>query len=641
MEHHQAANGSHTLTARAYDAAGNTKTSTAVTVTVNNAPDTTAPTVSFTGPTEGATVSGTVNLTATASDNVGVSKVQFFWGRPSGVGVNLELLAEDTTAPYGPVSWDSAAAVNGPNMLSVRAFDAAGNTTMRSINVIVNNPANNLAPVVPGKTIPRTFDPVTGAVTGVMNVRDPEQAQLSYTLAYPPSRGGTVSFDQPTGVFTYTPSQAARDQAAGTSGLDYDTFGVSISDGIATVQTSVTVQVAQTLPTTTSITNTPVTAGSGPSGAAISGGYAYVINYDSNNVTVFNTATNQFVKTLDVGVGPLSVAAKPPPPIGGAQPGRVYVSNSMSNTVSVIDPTTNTVIGTIPIAVMPGTYYNPEVSYDPLQYPNRVTEVAASDNRLYVNATDGRITVIDTSNDVNRVIRTDALGTFQDLKVSPDGTRLYGTSGGGLTVINTSTMTATAIPIGPTWNSELLRNEYVNSVGNVAVRPDGKRAYITFSATIAERGVGGQSNGSFFTDAQGVSWMVTGGYSGVSVIDTDPTSSNVNKEIARIIVPLGVNDVAASGNSLYVTSGDGKTVTVINTVTNALAGMFTTDQTASGGRYIPINYYFYPGYDDYYAEVGSITAFTRYVTVGPNGTVYVTDYTDGKAYAVTVGSSSM
>ena len=100
-------------------------------------------------------------------------------------------------------------------------------------------------------------------------------------------------------------------------------------------------------------------------------------------------------------------------------------------------------------------------------------------------------------------------------------------------------MTATAIPVGPTWNSELLRNEYVNSVGNVAVRPDGKRAYVTFGATIAERGVGGQSNGSFFTDAQGVSWMVTGGYSGVSVIDTDPTSSNFNKEIARIIVPLG------------------------------------------------------------------------------------------------------
>ncbi len=96
--------------------------------------------------------------------------------------------------------------------------------------------------------------------------------------------------------------------------------------------------------------------------------------------------------------------------------------------------------------------------------------------------------MIDTTNGSNSIIRTDALGTFSDLKVSPDGTRLYGTSGGGLTVIDTSTMTAVAVPVGPTWDSQLLRNEYVNSVGNVAVSPDGKRAYVTFGATIAERG---------------------------------------------------------------------------------------------------------------------------------------------------------
>ena len=471
------ANGTHIVTARARDAAGNATTSAAVNVVVaNGVPDTTAPTVSLTGPADGSTVSGIVNLTAAASDNVGVGRVQFFWGRPSGDGVNLELLAEDTTAPYGPVSWDSTAAVNGPNRLYVRAFDAAGNNTMRSITVVVNNPANNLAPVVPGKTIPRTLDPITGAVTGVMNVRDPEQAQLSYTLANPPSRGGTVAFDQPTGVFTYVPSQAARNQAAGTSGLDYDTFGVSISDGIATVQTSVTVQVAATLPPPTSITNTPAATGSGPSGVAIAGGYAYVINYDSNNVTVIDTITNQFVTNLDVGAGPLSVAANP-------QSNRVYVSNSLSNTVSVIDATTNIVIGNpIPINVLPGSFINPWDGETVIEYPNRVTEVVASANRLYVNATDGRITVIDTTNDVNSFIRADGLGTFNDLKVSPDGTRLLGTGGTRLSVISTATMTATSVPVGTAWNSELLRNEYINSVGNVAMSSDGKRAYVTFGA---------------------------------------------------------------------------------------------------------------------------------------------------------------
>ena len=69
-----------------------------MTVTVNN-PDTTAPTVSLTAPANGATVSGTVTLTATASDNVGVAGVQFLVdGNPLG--------AEDTTSPYS-VSWNT------------------------------------------------------------------------------------------------------------------------------------------------------------------------------------------------------------------------------------------------------------------------------------------------------------------------------------------------------------------------------------------------------------------------------------------------------------------------------------------------------------------------------------------------------
>src|SRR5206468_507702 len=64
-----AANGTHTLAARARDAAGNTATAAAVTVTVNNVPDTTPPAVSVTAPADGATVSGAVTVSATASDD--------------------------------------------------------------------------------------------------------------------------------------------------------------------------------------------------------------------------------------------------------------------------------------------------------------------------------------------------------------------------------------------------------------------------------------------------------------------------------------------------------------------------------------------------------------------------------------------
>src|SRR5438046_7045082 len=70
-----AGNGSHTLSAVATDVLGLQFTSDSVTVTVAN--DITPPTVSITSPANGATVSGTITVTASAADNVGVAGVQF------------------------------------------------------------------------------------------------------------------------------------------------------------------------------------------------------------------------------------------------------------------------------------------------------------------------------------------------------------------------------------------------------------------------------------------------------------------------------------------------------------------------------------------------------------------------------------
>src|SRR6185369_4331245 len=68
-------------------------------------PDTIAPTVSVTSPSAGASVTGTVALAANASDNVGVTGVQF---RLDGANIG----AEDTSAPY-TYAWDSLATANG------------------------------------------------------------------------------------------------------------------------------------------------------------------------------------------------------------------------------------------------------------------------------------------------------------------------------------------------------------------------------------------------------------------------------------------------------------------------------------------------------------------------------------------------
>jgi hypothetical protein len=124
-------NGSHSIAAVARDAAGNTRVSATVTVTLSN-PDTTAPTASITAPSSGETVSATINVSANASDNMGVAGVQF---RLDGAALG----AEDTTAPFS-VAWNTTTASEGAHTLTAVARDAAGNTgTSPSIPVTVSN----------------------------------------------------------------------------------------------------------------------------------------------------------------------------------------------------------------------------------------------------------------------------------------------------------------------------------------------------------------------------------------------------------------------------------------------------------------------------------------------------------------------
>jgi hypothetical protein len=128
------ANGSHTLTAVARDAAGNKSVSGQVTVTVNNGnpADTTPPAVAITSPSSGALLSGAVSVAANASDNVAVAGVQF---KLDGANLGTEVM----TPPYA-VSWNTTSSSNGSHTLTAVARDAAGNQTVSSpVIVTVNN----------------------------------------------------------------------------------------------------------------------------------------------------------------------------------------------------------------------------------------------------------------------------------------------------------------------------------------------------------------------------------------------------------------------------------------------------------------------------------------------------------------------
>jgi leucyl aminopeptidase len=98
------------------------------TVTVS---DSTPPAVSLTSPAAGATVSGGVSVTATATDASGVSRVEFL--------VDGVVRATDTTSPYSFV-WDTGSASNGAHTLQAKAFDTVNNEgTSASVSVTVSN----------------------------------------------------------------------------------------------------------------------------------------------------------------------------------------------------------------------------------------------------------------------------------------------------------------------------------------------------------------------------------------------------------------------------------------------------------------------------------------------------------------------
>ncbi|MBT1071818.1 DUF4082 domain-containing protein [Pelotalea chapellei] len=147
------ANGSYTLMAKAYDAAGNVGQSANVVVSV--AKDTTAPTVVLTSPGTSTTVSGSVAIKASASDNIGISKVEFY---DNGV-----LLNATNVSPYS-YNWNTALSANGSHTLHVKAYDAAGNVGQcaTGATVTVNN-TTTPPPPTGGTTYTAVFGNATGA----------------------------------------------------------------------------------------------------------------------------------------------------------------------------------------------------------------------------------------------------------------------------------------------------------------------------------------------------------------------------------------------------------------------------------------------------------------------------------------------
>ena len=120
-------NGSHSVKAKATNNAGNS-TEHFVTVIIDN----TNPVVSISSPVNGATVSGTKTISASASDS------------SPGIIANLKLYIDGSYKTIYYTSsfnypWNTATETNGSHSISVVAEDNAGNTNAKTITVNVSN----------------------------------------------------------------------------------------------------------------------------------------------------------------------------------------------------------------------------------------------------------------------------------------------------------------------------------------------------------------------------------------------------------------------------------------------------------------------------------------------------------------------
>jgi hypothetical protein len=123
--------------------------------------DKTAPTVTMDVPKEGAVVSGDITLRAIATDNVGVTGVQF---QVDGDNIG----AVDKTAPFA-IKLDTTRQADGEIAVSAVATDAAGNTTVSApVTVTIDNGPSEPPPPPPPSSgtirVPEDFPTIQKAI---------------------------------------------------------------------------------------------------------------------------------------------------------------------------------------------------------------------------------------------------------------------------------------------------------------------------------------------------------------------------------------------------------------------------------------------------------------------------------------------
>jgi hypothetical protein len=157
----------------------------------DQANDAAPPTVSFTQPAAGATVSGNTLVRAQATDDVRVEKVDLW--------VDGALAQIDTTAPYD-FTWNTTSVPDGSHTLELRTYDIAGNRVSSGTRTVtVKNAATSVPEIV-------LYATETTAKVGNWIVEADATAAGGAHIRYPDAGGAklTTAFANPAHYFETT-----------------------------------------------------------------------------------------------------------------------------------------------------------------------------------------------------------------------------------------------------------------------------------------------------------------------------------------------------------------------------------------------------------------------------------------------------
>ncbi len=127
---------------KARDGAGNVSGQSNTLTISSAAADTTRPTVSFSSPASGTTVTGSISVSGSVGDNSALPANPVTLQIDNGVSITPTYTTSSSTSGSFSYGWDTTLLGNGSHTITARAVDTSGNTATATTTVTVSNQPN-------------------------------------------------------------------------------------------------------------------------------------------------------------------------------------------------------------------------------------------------------------------------------------------------------------------------------------------------------------------------------------------------------------------------------------------------------------------------------------------------------------------